>query len=232
MNGIAAAAFVLLLVGVLALMHFRRRRQIRAERGAYLHPCLDLFETYRVEQDDVDFPMLEGRYRGHLVRLVPIVDHVAVRKLPSLWLLATVKDAVPVAGVTSFLARPLNTEFFSPAIHLPDRLATPPGFPDWVQVRTDRPEEPPPAEAVEAQASLFRDPKMKELVIAPPSVRLVYQAAEGRRAHYMVLRQPDFGEALVVDPVLVRTLLDRAIAIIEDLKRTAGPHERARDAAP
>jgi len=232
MNGIAAAVFILLLVGLLAFMHVRHRRQVRVERGRYLNPCLDLFETYRVEQDDIDFPMLEGRYRGHSVRLVPIVDHVAVRKLPSLWLLATVKDEVPVAGVTSFLARPLNTEFFSPAIHLPDRLATPTGFPGWVQARTDRPEEPPPMAVVEAQASLFQDPKMKELVIAPPGVRLVYQAAEGRRAQYMVLRQSDFGEALVVDPMLVRRLLDRAIAIIEELKRAAGPHEGARDAAP
>ena len=53
---------------------------------------------------------------------------------------------------------------------------------------------------------------MKELVITPRGVRLVYQAAQAERAEYLVLRQAHFTNNKA-DPALVRTLLDRAIAI-------------------
>ena len=211
--GIAALGTATLFV-----MHRRYRQRVRRERGAFFQHCLELFETYRILQDDVDFPVLEGRYRGFDVRLEPVVDHVAVRKLPSLWLLATLREPLPLAGVTDFLARPLNTEFYSPAIHLDHRLATPTGFPDTVQVRTDKPEVQPPAERLRFYGALFTDPRMKELVVGPGGVRLVYQAAEGQRAQYMVLRQADFGDALALDLAVARALLDRAIAIHHDLK--------------
>jgi hypothetical protein len=216
-----AIALAALAVAVLVLMHRRRRRQVKRERGAFFERCMSLFEAARIAQDDVDFPVLEGRYRGFAVRLEPIVDHVAVRKLPSLWLLVTLREPLPLAGVTDFLARPLNTEFYSPAIHLDHRLATPAGFPETVQVRTDRPDRQPPAERLRPYGVLFGDPRMKELIIGPRGVRLVYQVAEGERAHYMVLRQAEFGGALALDPALARSLLDHAIAIRDELQEAA-----------
>jgi hypothetical protein len=59
---------------------------------------------------------------------------------------------------------------------------------------------------------MFDDPKTKELVVSPRGVRIVYQASQGERAYYMVLRQPEFGEARL--PVaLARRLLELAIAV-------------------
>jgi hypothetical protein len=49
-------------------------------------------------------------------------------------------------------------------------------------------------------------------------VRLVYQLAEAERPYYLVLRQAEFGDHLRLDPALMRRLLDRAIAIIEELR--------------
>lgn len=222
-----ATGLATLAIATLFVMHRRYRRRVRAERGAFFQRCLGLFETYRVLQDDVDFPVLEGRYRGFDVRLEPVVDHVAVRKLPSLWLLATLREPLPLEGITDFLARPLNTEFYSPAIHLDHRLATPAGFPDTVHVRTDRPDVQPLAERLRPCGALFADPRMKELVVGPGGVRLVYQAAEGQRAQYMVLRQADFGEKLALDPAVARALLDHAIAIHHDLSEVARSDDKA-----
>ena len=223
--GLAALAIATLLV-----MHRRYRRRVRRVRGAYFQRCLGLFETYRILQDDVDFPALEGRYRGFDIRLDPVVDHIAVRKLPSLWLLATLRSPLPLEGVTDFLARPLNTEFYSPSIHLEHRLATPAGFPDTVQVRTDRPDVQPSADRLRPYGALFGDPRMKELVVGPGGVRLVYQAAQGQRAQYMVLRQADFGDELALDPAIARALLDHAIAIHHDLNEVARSDDQARNA--
>jgi hypothetical protein len=64
--------------------------------------------------------------------------------------------------------------------------------------------------------SLFEDPRAKELVISPRGVRLVYQAAQAERAHYLVLRQARF-ENSKIDPALAGSLLDRAIAIAASL---------------
>lgn len=223
-----ALVLVALAVGALILMHRRRRQQVRRERAAFFDRCSGLFEAGGSRQDDVDFPVFEGRYRGYSVRLEPIVDHVAVRKLPSLWLLVTLREPLPLAGVTDFLARPLNTEFYSPAINLEHRLATPKGFPDTVQVRTSHPERQPPADRLQSYGALFNDPRMKEIVVGPGGVRLVYQVAEGERAYYMVLRQAEFGEWLSLDPALARGLLDYAIAIHTDLKEAAPADDQSR----
>jgi len=223
--GLAALA-----VGALVVMHRRHRAAVKRERGAFFAMCGGVFEASRTTQDDVDYPVLDGRYGGFSVRLEPIVDHVAVRKLPSLWLLVTLRETLPLAGVTDFLARPLNTEFYSPAIHLDHRLATPAGYPETVQVRTDHPEQQPPAELLRPYGVLFGDPRMKELAVGPGGVRLVYQIAESERAHYMVLRQAEFGDGLRLDPALARRLLDHAIALHNDLKERAKPDEQPHDA--
>jgi hypothetical protein len=217
MSWLAAPLAVLFFV-ILIIMHRRHRAQVKAERGALFEGVYGALERYRVEQDDVNFPVLSGQYRGFEIKLEPIVDHVAVRKLPSLWLLATVKTELPQKAGLDFLARPLNTEFYSPSSIMEHRLPVPAGFPAGLRVSADRLEGLPSEAVIANQAPLFTDTKIKELVMTPKGVRLVYQLAEAERPHYMVLRQAEFGEHLRLDPALMRRLLDRAITIIEELR--------------
>jgi hypothetical protein len=65
---------------------------------------------------------------------------------------------------------------------------------------------------------LFDDERMKELLVTRRGVRLVYQASQGERAYYMVLRQPEFGPARL-PAELARRLLDEAIAILDSAAR-------------
>jgi hypothetical protein len=190
---------------------------MRRKRGAIFDGCFGLFESYRLSQDGVYFPVLKGRYQGYEVQLEPVVDHLAVRKLPSLWLLVTVRGGVRYAGVMDFLVRPLNVEFFSPAATLETRLHVPSGWPQNAWLRTDRPEGMPPIERIEPHIRFFDDPRAKELLVTPKGVRLVYLAKEGERAHYTVLRQVEFPDPSI-PPQLLRDLMDRAVALLEDLK--------------
>ena len=194
------------------LVYRRDRAKKKAVRGSYFDDCRSLFADCRVDQDDIDFPVLEGIYGGHRVRLEPVVDHMAVRKLPSLWLKATLLAELPMAGTIDFLVRPQNTEFYSPSEQLPRTLKIPAGWPQHALLRTDITYRSPPVEFLTPHIPMFDDPKTKELVVSPRGVRIVYQASQGERAYYMVLRQPEFGEARL-SVTLARRLLEQAIAV-------------------
>jgi hypothetical protein len=199
-------------------LYQRGHAAVKARRGAMFAGCLPLFETYRVTQDDVYYPTLRGQYRGYAITLEPVVDHIGVRKIPSLWLLATVHAKVPFGGVLDFLVRPHNVEFYSPAARLAEALPVPPGWPPHAWLRTDDSGHMPPSERLTPHIGFFSDPRAKELLVTPNGVRLVYQLGQSARAHYMVLRHVRF-ENLVIAEERVRDLLDRAIAIHEDLRR-------------
>jgi len=204
-------ALCLLAAAALWLIYRRDRARKKAVRAGYFDDCRSLFGDCRVEQEDIEFPILDGRYEGQRVRLEPVVDHMAVRKLPSLWLKVTVLGALPLPGTIDFLVRPQNTEFYSPSEQLPLTLRIPAGWPQHALLRTDIDRSVPVA-FLTSHMPIFDDPTTKELVVTPRGVRLVYQASQGERAYYMVLRQPEFGEARL--PVaLARRLLEQAIAV-------------------
>lgn len=203
---------VILAVAGLWLLHRRERRAIKRQRAAFFEDCLDLFSEARLAQDDVNYPVLEGRYAGHRVRLEPVVDHVVVRKLPSLWLLVTVFGDLPIKGTVDFLVRPQNTEFYSPSAGLPESLPIPPGWPRHAHFRTDMADRSVPVALLAPHMSVFDDPRTKEIAVTPRGVRIVYQAGQAERAYYLVLRQARFDD-LRLDRELARRLLDRAIAV-------------------
>ncbi len=215
-----AVLFLIAMVAVLLYLNRRDRAHIKASRAAFYDACLPLFKGYQVTQDGLYFPVLTGTYAGYAIQLEAIVDHIVIRKIPSLWLLVTVKAEVPYAGILDFLVRPQNVEFYSPSAKLETRLPIPDTWQQQAWLRTDRAGAIPPLDVVGRHMDYFDDTKAKELVISPRGVRLVYQARQSVRAHYMVLRQVHFDD-LVLQPELVRELLDRAVALYEDLRSTA-----------
>jgi hypothetical protein len=205
---------------VLWLIYRRDRARKRAIRSRYFDECRALIDDCRETFENIEFPVLDGRYGGHRVRLEPVVDHMAVRKLPSLWLKVSVFGDLPVAGTIDFLVRPLNTEFFSPSAGLPFTLKIPPEWPQHALLRSDIDDNSPAIRTLHPHIGLFADPKTKELVIAPRGVRLVYQANQGERAYYMVLRQAEFGAAQLPS-ALARRLLDEAVAVYNSVASAA-----------
>jgi hypothetical protein len=116
--------------------------------------------------------------------------------------------------------RPQGTEFWSPSERLEQPLAVPAGWPPHAAIRSDRPAEAPPLERLARHVGLFGDARVKELLVGPGGSRIVWQANQGRSAHYLVLRQAEF-ETLALDRDHVRMLLDHAIAIHDDLAAAA-----------
>lgn len=200
----------------LAAVYGRDHRSVKRERRAFFDRCRGLFDTAEIVQDGVNYPVLTGRYRGHAVRLEPIVESVAVRKLPSLWLLATVLEETPVRARFDLMMRVLNVEFYSPFDSLPHSLERPLHWPEHASLRTDAPHRLPPLSLLDRHVAYFEHPKAKELLITPRGVRFVYQVDEGERSQYLLLRSAMF-KTKQLSPEVAADLLDRAIAVRADL---------------
>lgn len=215
-----------LFVIVLGLMYRRNSRALRAERGKLFDACLGLFDHHRLTQDAAAWPVLVGSYDGHEVHVAPLVDDVTFRKVPSLWLLVTVKRDLPMSGTVDLLARAQNTEFYSPADGLPVRVVPPQEWPRQTTIKADRPAAELPLPVLDPHVKrFFGDPRAKEMLVTRHGVRMVYQAQGADRGEYLVLRRAVFREAKL-PAKLVESLLDQAVQLCADLV-SGGVHAKA-----
>lgn len=222
---LTAAIGVIVAIG-LAVILFRRFRDSsrqRREAPAKLYgPIKPLLENWRYEGDSTaGYPQIVGYYEGLPFRIHAVVDTLAVRKLPVLWLMATLPEPVPVKATFDMMMRPAGPTTFSNFDLLPAAIRMPPDFPDGAVIRTDDPERLLPGFLITPHLGVFDDVRMKELLISPKGVRLVWQIAEADRARYGVFRQAEFGE-VVLNPDRVRILLDRLIAIRQSIITWSG----------
>jgi hypothetical protein len=215
---LAAAFAVVLGLVVLVWTQLRDVRTRRAERMRYLADFLPLLDDPKLTTARSDYPAVSGRYQGHEVRIEPHTDTIAVRKLPSLWLLVTVREPLPMDATLGVMMRPLNVEYWSPFGDLAIDLERPANWPGGANIRTDRSEGAGELRhLIEPHLDFLSHPKGKEILITPKGVRFTWLAEEGERSSYMVLRQAKFsGETL--DPALLRGLLDRCLAVVKAAK--------------
>lgn len=198
----------------------RKKRQAPDDFFARVKP---LIEDARFEGEELaGYPQLIGKYRGLGVRLYPVVDTLSVRKLPSLWLLATIAEPLPLGATFDLMMRPAGPTTFSNFDRLPVTLEGLPDLPLHAVVRTDDPEHVLPHHVVTPHLGIFHEPWAKELLITPKGCRLVWQLAEADRVRYGVFRQADFGEVTLA-PDLVRDLLDHLIALRKSILQWATP---------
>ncbi len=208
--------FVMLALAALTWVYRRDKGRVDADRKVLFDEAHGLLTDADIERAEGDYPKLCGHYRGHTVTIDAVIDTIAVRKLPSVWLRVTVRSAIRFAGVCDVMARAHNVEFYSPFGDLDHGIALPAGWPDHLTVKSDDPATMPPANLLTPHIRIFDDPRIKELLVTPKGVRLVRQVAQGSRAEYMVLRQAAFGP-VVVPRAQLQSMLDAAVALAEAL---------------
>lgn len=160
---------------------------------------------------------VSGSYRGLPAQVQTIVDTLAVRKLPSLWLMVTIPAPLPLRATFDLMMRPSGPTSFSNFDHLPHTITLPPDFPEHAVIRSDDPDHLLPAHVVRPHLAPFFDGRAKELLITPKGVRMVVQLAEGDRARYGVFRQASFGDVRL-EAEQLRGVLDRLIALRADIE--------------
>jgi hypothetical protein len=159
----------------------------------------------------------EGEYSGEVFQLQTITDTLAVRKLPSLWLMITLPCTIPVTAKLDMMMRPAGPTSFSNFDFLDHMISAPTGFPEYAVLRSDKTSGFANLENVKRHLSLFANTKFKELLITPQGLRIVMQAAEADRAYYGVLRNARFNDTRI-DPVIVKQMMDTLLALKAELK--------------
>lgn len=203
----------------LVAIQVRHVRRVRAERGAVLGGVEPLFTGAEVTQDGIGFPSLTGLYEGERVKLELVVDNLALRELPRLWLVVTVLTEIPLAGPVDILLRPRTSDMISPGGRFRHEHAPPAGWPADIRVATAEPG-PPPFDALAAALPLLEDPETKALTLTPRGVRVVQRLASGQIGQYRVVRRSKFEVDLERERMVA--LLDDAIGIARQVGLAAG----------
>lgn len=192
------------------------------QRAAYFDQCLPDLQPARKGATPCGFARLAGRHGGRSFDLQAVPDALSYRKLPCLWLMVTLTEPMPVGATLDFMVRPSGVEVFSNFAGLAHSVALPAGFPAATLLRTDAPERLPPAGILEACAGLMAAERVKELVISPKGLRLVWLAEEADRTRYLLFRDSELGSRPLA-PEVLRPLLDGLVGLAADLPAaTAG----------
>lgn len=205
------------LAGLLWLVN-RERSALWRRRQAVLADCQQLFERAERVDGVAGFPRLTGEIAGRPVVVEMLPDTMTLRRLPQLWLSLTVMMPLPGGAAFGVLARPNGSEFYARTPDLPVRLEPPAGLPEDVSVRGRRRGAAFLAQAGQAVADLMADARVKEVLVTPAGLRVIFQAAEGQRGPHLLLRQCDFGEDRF-DPAVFMRLYDG----LEEIARAVLP---------
>jgi len=195
----------------LAVLHRRARRADVEQRAHLFDRVVPLLDDARLTGDAVHgYPVLTGRVGGRPVTLRAVLDTLALRKLPVLWVEILLERPLAVGGTLNVLLRPQGCEFFSPDAGLAHELAPPPGVPRPVRVACASPERAPSTDVLAPAVELLADPATKELGVGRRGLRVLLLVAESDQATYRTTRRAVFDRPQV-DPAAVT----RALAVLE-----------------
>ncbi len=162
-----------------------------------------------------------GLYHDHQFELKTITDTLNTRKLPSLWLMITLKSSIPIKHTLDMMLRPAGPSTFSNFDFLPVILPTPSGFPEQAVLHTDEDQSPFDLNLLRPVLSFFKNPRAKEFLATPNGLRLVVQLGEAERARYLVAREARF-ESNAVDADQTKQALELLLALKNDLQQQYG----------
>lgn len=210
-----------------AVAYVRGLRAERSRRRDVLADCRDLLEGAAPAETPSGFGALRGRYDGRAASLTPIAEALAFRRLPQLWIAAALRREGG-EGAFEIVRRPTGAEFFAGGANLPRTIAPPPSWPQDTRVACD----PAGAALLRRLEALLApalvDPRLKVVTATPSGVRVVRQAAQGKRAAYLLFRDAKF-ETDRAPPMEAAAALELAAAIARALPNEA--ETDVRDAA-
>jgi hypothetical protein len=176
-------------------------------RAGYLDACAPLFTGVIKGVAETGFARLSGLYRGQTFDVQVVPDTLSVRKLPVLWLLVTLPEQLPLRGTFDVMLRATGLETFSGFARLGDQIEVPSGFPAECSIRTDAPEGLPDSAVIKRYMAGLDKARLKEVVVAPTGVRVVWLAEEADRGGYLLFRNAEMG-SVALPPTVLQPLMD------------------------
>jgi hypothetical protein len=223
MSPLLPLALAFAALGLWLAFRLIRESRLRAKtRGSFFNAVKPLFDGGETRIQPTGFPRMTGRREGLAFDLQVVPDTLTFRKLPALWVLVTLPEALPLKATLDLMARPSGNEPFTRFADLPQSLPTPPDLPNEIAIRSDDATRIPPPDLVARHADLFQDRQVKELVLSPKGLRIVILAEEADRGRYLIFREAEMGRA-PLSPSRLEPLLDRLAAIRKDVLALKDP---------
>ncbi len=216
-------------LAALILQTWRAGKTRQVLRARYLAACGALLTDARLTTGAVGFPRLCGRYQGQIFDVQAVPDTLTFRKLPALWILVTLPAPLPLRATLDLMIRPTGVEPFSNFHRLAEQIAVPTGFPEDCAIRTDLAEALPPDALLRPHLAMFDDLRVKELVLSPKGLRLVFLAEEANRGRYLIFRDAEMG-LLPLAPERLETHLRSLLALHSDILAQERPVRNRRSA--
>lgn len=210
---------VLAITGVLLVrLQITHVRRVTVERRTVLADVQQVLERPVLAQRGIDYPVLTGEYRGTPVTIAVIVDTLALRQLPTLWLSVTCRRPLPLTGPIDMLLRPSTSDIVSPGERFPVEHRVPPNWPPHLRVATPRDGYLEFSE-LSAALPLLRHQRTKDVLLAPSGARLVTELARAELGHYRLYKRAKFQAKLGADQLTV--ILDSLCAAMDGLQAAA-----------
>jgi hypothetical protein len=218
----AVALFAVVGLAYIAWLSVRANTRIRAARRALFDQAKRVVENPELTFGADDLPRLKGLFRGRNVIADLIPDTMTIRRLPQLWLSVTLLDKMPGVHGFAMVVRHAGTEFYSLINSFTEQLESPAGFPSEILIRGEDAIAQSDLDALaKPLATILADPRVKEIAITKNGLRIVRQAAEGRKGEHLLLRQAMFDDADVpaIDLQNILEALDGMSAVIKPLAK-------------
>ena len=203
------------LIAVMVAEQLRQHRRLRREHGALLDQVTPVLEDSRLERDPSRLPVIVGRHDGHDARLDVVIDALALRKVPRLFLRAAIHRRLPVGAPVFAVRMSSGSGMVENDPRLVRDLPTPGTWTEEVIVRTT--EDGParvPDELLRA-GRMFDDPRTASVMVSPRGVRIAWEVARGDVAAWRVSRGARFGGRVSAD--VARELLDTSAGMAAEL---------------
>ncbi len=216
--------FIYAAVAVVVAYFIIKRTMAKAERQRQIPNQLfaevsKLFANFEIKAgESLGSHILNGIYKDQQFEIKTITDTLNTRKLPSLWLMITLKSSMPITHTLDMMLRPAGPTTFSNFDFLPTILSTPPGFPEQAVLHSEEDRPPFDLNLLRPLLIYFKNPRAKEFLATPNGLRLVTQLREAERARYLVAREARF-ESTTIDANETRHALELLLALENDLQQ-------------
>ncbi len=185
------AVMLIAVVLLLGWLHARHVGTVGAGRRAVLAAAQGALQQPQLEQHGIDYPVLTGLHDQRRVSVSVIVDTVALRGLPTLWLSVTIYQSLRLQEPVDILLRPSSADIVSPGIRFGCEHAVPPDWPTHVRLATPTGVLPSMVDLSPA-LPVLHDRRTKDVLLAPGGARLVTELARADLGHYRLFRRWKF----------------------------------------
>lgn len=198
------------------LLFQRSQLVLKRNRAMLFEHCDGMLDNSSTYYEANGFPVIKGHYSGFDVQLNLIPDTIVMRKVPPLWLMVSIKANKQSKGSMDFIVRPQNIEFYSPGWHWDGLFKVPSNWPQY-SIAKYRDTEASVSVLDKFIPDLFKDEKVKQLLITPNSLRITYMAKQAIRGEYLLTRSAVFDDN-AIERDDVKKIIEYAIAIRKNIE--------------